>query len=80
MAHVARGPEGGGGSTLEELGLESTLREVTRQADIVVVAVGIPMLVRKEWVKPGAVVLDVGINVVPTEQVRKLEGGEEATA
>ena len=37
----------------------------TRTADILVVAVGYPHLVRREWVKPGAVVIDVGINVVP---------------
>jgi methylenetetrahydrofolate dehydrogenase (NADP+)/methenyltetrahydrofolate cyclohydrolase len=33
-----------------------------RQADIVVVAVGRPELVRGDWIKPGAVVIDVGIN------------------
>ena len=33
-----------------------------RQADILVVAVGRPGLVTGEWVKPGAVVIDVGIN------------------
>jgi methylenetetrahydrofolate dehydrogenase (NADP+)/methenyltetrahydrofolate cyclohydrolase len=33
-----------------------------RQADIVVVAVGRPALVKGEWIKPGAVVVDVGIN------------------
>jgi len=32
------------------------------QADIVVVAVGRPRLVKGEWIKPGAVVIDVGIN------------------
>jgi methylenetetrahydrofolate dehydrogenase (NADP+)/methenyltetrahydrofolate cyclohydrolase len=36
-------------------------REVSR-ADIVVVAVGKPGLVKGEWIKPGAVVIDVGIN------------------
>jgi methylenetetrahydrofolate dehydrogenase (NADP+)/methenyltetrahydrofolate cyclohydrolase len=43
-----------------------TPREVleaqVRQADIVVVAVGRPNLVPGEWIKPGAVVIDVGIN------------------
>jgi len=38
--------------------------EVAR-ADIVVVAVGRPGLVKGEWVKPGAVVIDVGINRLP---------------
>lgn|SRR5690349_13856725 len=33
-----------------------------RQADIVVVAVGRPALIKGEWIKPGAVVIDVGIN------------------
>jgi len=33
-----------------------------RQADIVIVAVGRPGLIKGEWIKPGAVVIDVGIN------------------
>jgi methylenetetrahydrofolate dehydrogenase (NADP+)/methenyltetrahydrofolate cyclohydrolase len=33
-----------------------------RRADIVVVGVGIPGLVKGEWIKSGAVVIDVGIN------------------
>ena len=33
-----------------------------READVIVAAVGVPGLVKGEWVKPGAVVLDVGIN------------------
>eukprot|EP00455_Lapot_gusevi_P018363 TRINITY_DN2000_c0_g1_i2.p1 TRINITY_DN2000_c0_g1~~TRINITY_DN2000_c0_g1_i2.p1 ORF type:complete len:310 (-),score=117.41 TRINITY_DN2000_c0_g1_i2:219-1148(-) len=41
------------------------IAEVTRQADIVVAAVGKPELVRGDWLKPGAVVIDVGINPVP---------------
>ncbi len=35
-----------------------------RQADVVVAAVGVPGLVRGEWIKPGATVIDVGINRV----------------
>ena len=38
------------------------LPAVCRQADILVAAVGIPELVKGEWVKPGACVIDVGIN------------------
>ena len=38
------------------------LESQVRQADILVVAVGRPGLVPGEWVKPGAVVIDVGIN------------------
>lgn len=38
------------------------LPEVCRNADVLVAAVGKPEMVRGEWVKPGAVVIDVGIN------------------
>ena len=38
------------------------LESFVRQADIVIVAVGKPGLVRGDWIKPGAVVIDVGIN------------------
>jgi 5,10-methylene-tetrahydrofolate dehydrogenase/methenyl tetrahydrofolate cyclohydrolase len=38
--------------------------EITREADIVVAAVGKAELVRGDWLKPGAVVIDVGINAV----------------
>lgn len=38
------------------------LAERCREADIVVAAVGVAKLVRGSWVKPGAIVLDVGIN------------------
>ncbi|MGB7540390.1 MAG: bifunctional methylenetetrahydrofolate dehydrogenase/methenyltetrahydrofolate cyclohydrolase FolD [Burkholderiales bacterium] len=41
------------------------LGAVTRQADILVVATGKPNLVRGDMVKPGAVVIDVGINRLP---------------
>lgn len=40
---------------------------VVRQADIVVAAVGRPEMVKADWIKPGATVIDVGINRVPTE-------------
>ncbi len=38
------------------------LQEKIRNADIVVAAVGVPKFVKGEWLKPGAVVIDVGIN------------------
>ena len=41
------------------------LPEVCRRADVLVAAVGRPGMVRGAWVKPGAVVIDVGINRVP---------------
>ncbi|MFC7536384.1 bifunctional methylenetetrahydrofolate dehydrogenase/methenyltetrahydrofolate cyclohydrolase FolD [Sphingomonas sp. GCM10030256] len=41
------------------------LPAVVRRADIVVAAVGRPEMVRGDWIKPGATVIDVGINRVP---------------
>jgi methylenetetrahydrofolate dehydrogenase (NADP+)/methenyltetrahydrofolate cyclohydrolase len=41
------------------------LPEVCRRADILVAAVGRPQMIRGDWVKPGAIVIDVGINRVP---------------
>jgi methylenetetrahydrofolate dehydrogenase (NADP+)/methenyltetrahydrofolate cyclohydrolase len=41
------------------------LPDVCRAADILVAAVGRPEMVRGDWVKPGAIVVDVGINRVP---------------
>ena len=44
------------------------LAEVVRRADIVVAAVGRAEMVKGEWIKPGAVVIDVGINrLAPAE-------------
>jgi methylenetetrahydrofolate dehydrogenase (NADP+)/methenyltetrahydrofolate cyclohydrolase len=42
------------------------LPEECRQADILVAAVGRPGLIRGSWIKPGATVIDVGINRVPS--------------
>lgn len=41
------------------------LPETVRRADIVVAAVGRPQMVEADWIKPGACVIDVGINRVP---------------
>ena len=41
------------------------IADIVRSADIVVAAIGKPRFVRGEWLKPGAVVIDVGINQVP---------------
>jgi methylenetetrahydrofolate dehydrogenase (NADP+)/methenyltetrahydrofolate cyclohydrolase len=41
------------------------LADEVRRADIVVAAVGRPELVRGDWIKPGAIVLDVGMNRMP---------------
>jgi methylenetetrahydrofolate dehydrogenase (NADP+)/methenyltetrahydrofolate cyclohydrolase len=37
---------------------------VVRRADLVIAAVGRPEMVRGDWIKPGAIVIDVGINRV----------------
>ena len=44
------------------------LSEVCRNADILVAAVGRPEMVKADWVKPGATVIDVGINRVPAPE------------
>ena len=44
------------------------LKEVCLSADVLVAAVGIPELVKEEWVKDGAVVIDVGINRLPAPE------------
>jgi len=43
----------------------ASLRDEVAGGDIVVVAIGKPGIVRGEWIKPGAVVIDVGINRLP---------------
>jgi methylenetetrahydrofolate dehydrogenase (NADP+)/methenyltetrahydrofolate cyclohydrolase len=41
------------------------LRAVCRRGDILVAAVGRPEMIRGDWIKPGATVIDVGINRIP---------------
>jgi methylenetetrahydrofolate dehydrogenase (NADP+)/methenyltetrahydrofolate cyclohydrolase len=56
------------------------LPAVTRQADILVAAIGRPALIRGNYIKPGATVIDVGINrVTDKEQARELFGNEAET-
>lgn len=47
------------------------LPAVTRQADILIAAVGRAEMVKADWVKPGAIVIDVGINSVPDATKKK---------
>lgn len=47
------------------------LAEVCRSADVLVAAVGRPEMVRRDWVKPGAVVIDVGVNRVEDASLEK---------
>lgn len=44
------------------------LKEHTQNADILVVATGVPYLIKEDMVKEGAVVIDVGINRIPADK------------
>jgi methylenetetrahydrofolate dehydrogenase (NADP+)/methenyltetrahydrofolate cyclohydrolase len=44
--------------------------EICRRADILVAAIGRPHIVKAGWVKPGATVIDVGINPIPAPEGR----------
>jgi methylenetetrahydrofolate dehydrogenase (NADP+)/methenyltetrahydrofolate cyclohydrolase len=50
----------------------------TRQADLVIAAVGIPRFVQGDWIRPGAVVIDVGINRVEDKLVGDVDYAQAA--
>lgn len=50
--------------------------ELARSADVVVAAAGVAGLVKAEWVRPGAVVIDVGVNVVAGPDGKKRTVGD----
>ena len=50
------------------------IEAVCQQADILVAAVGRPHFVKADWVKPGAVVIDVGINRIEQDGKSRLVG------
>ncbi len=52
------------------------LPALCRQADILVAAVGRPEMIRGDWIKPGATVIDVGINRVPSKDPAKAAEGK----
>jgi methylenetetrahydrofolate dehydrogenase (NADP+)/methenyltetrahydrofolate cyclohydrolase len=52
------------------------LPAVCREADILVAAVGRPRMIRGDWIKPGACVIDVGINRVPFDNPEKAAQGK----
>ena len=56
------------------------LASVVHRADIVVAAVGRAEMIKGEWIKPGATVIDVGINRVPSENGKSRLVGDVATA
>ncbi|MES1198425.1 MAG: bifunctional methylenetetrahydrofolate dehydrogenase/methenyltetrahydrofolate cyclohydrolase FolD [Pseudomonadota bacterium] len=55
------------------------LRMVCRGADILVAAVGRPEMVQGDWVRPGAIVIDVGTNRVPAPEKGANEDGSAKT-
>ncbi len=58
-----KGPGGNATVTLTHTGTRD-LAVHCRRADVLVAAAGVPGLVRAEWIRPGAVVIDVGVNRV----------------
>ncbi|SDE78906.1 bifunctional methylenetetrahydrofolate dehydrogenase/methenyltetrahydrofolate cyclohydrolase FolD [Ruegeria marina] len=57
----------------------TNIPELARLADIVVVAAGVPGLVKADWIKPGATVIDVGINRVPAPELGLQEDSSART-
>ncbi|MEY3018970.1 MAG: hypothetical protein RL336_2105 [Pseudomonadota bacterium] len=56
------------------------IEAVCRQADILVAAVGIPHFVKADWIKPGATVIDVGINRIQDGERSRLVGDVDTDA
>lgn len=50
------------------------LPAIVRQADLVIAAVGRPEMVKGDWIKPGATVIDVGINRIERDGKNKIVG------
>lgn len=56
------------------------IESLCRNADILIAAVGQPMLVKDSWVKRGVVIIDVGINSVEIDKKRRLVGDVDYNA
>ena len=52
------------------------LAAVCREADILVAAVGRPQMIRGDWIKPGAAVIDVGMNRIPARDPEAAAAGK----
>jgi methylenetetrahydrofolate dehydrogenase (NADP+) / methenyltetrahydrofolate cyclohydrolase len=52
----------------------NNIKDICRQADILIAAVGKPRFIQADWVKPGATVIDVGINRVQEADKSRLVG------
>ena len=53
------------------------LEEEVKKSDIVIAAVGVPEMIKGSWIKPGATVIDVGINRIEKDGKKKLVGDVE---
>jgi methylenetetrahydrofolate dehydrogenase (NADP+)/methenyltetrahydrofolate cyclohydrolase len=67
---LLRKAEGGNATVTVAHSRTRDLPEVTRQADILIAAIGMPEFVKRDMVKPGAVVIDVGVNRVDDDSDR----------
>jgi methylenetetrahydrofolate dehydrogenase (NADP+) / methenyltetrahydrofolate cyclohydrolase len=67
---MAKGP-GGDATVTVTHSRTRDLASITRQADIIIAAIGRPEFVKAEHIKPGAVVIDVGINRVEAPDTEK---------
>ena len=54
-----------------------SLQDEVKKNDIVVAAVGVPEMIKGSWIKPGATVIDVGINRIEKDGKKKLVGDVE---
>jgi methylenetetrahydrofolate dehydrogenase (NADP+)/methenyltetrahydrofolate cyclohydrolase len=54
------------------------LPDLCREAEVLVVAVGVPGLVRGDWIRPGAIVIDIGINRVTSPDGKSKVVGDVA--
>ena len=52
------------------------LDALTRSADVVIAAAGVPALVKRDWIRPGAVVIDVGINRIVRSDGKSVTVGD----
>lgn len=70
---VLLGQKGKGGDATVTLAHSKSknLAEHCLRADVLVAAVGVPKMIKGEWVKPGAVVIDVGVNRIGFNQETK---------
>ncbi len=70
LLFLSKGPYGNATVTVAH-SKSRHLAQLTQQADILVAATGKPHLITKDMVKPGAVVVDVGINRIPNASAKR---------